>query len=244
MCKGSGQVVVVTGGNGGIGRALIESLADSGYTLAVCSSSHDFGNIGKLHESKKNHSLHHLDFTDEPSILKAAKEIKRHHRVVYGLVNCAAIAHGSLFSMTKISDLRRVFEVNYFGTVIFSQYIAKQMIKSKMGSIVNVASTAGLLSDPGTLAYGGSKAALVHSTKVMAKELGNFNIRVNAIAPSVVDVGMSSEMDENSIRALDERSAISGIVSSADVVHLIQFLLSLSSAKITGQVLRLDRGLT
>ena len=118
------------------------------------------------------------------------------------------------------------------------------MIKSKMGSIVNVASTAGLLSDPGTLAYGGSKAALVHSTKVMAKELGNFNIRVNAIAPSVVDVGMSSEMDENSIRALDERSAISGIVSSADVVHLIQFLLSLSSAKITGQVLRLDRGLT
>ncbi|WP_152971338.1 SDR family NAD(P)-dependent oxidoreductase, partial [Rhizobium ecuadorense] len=95
-----------------------------------------------------------------------------------------------------LEDLKRIFDVNYFNQILFSQYVAKRMVRAKAGSIVNIASTAGLLSDAGTLAYGGSKAALIHATKVMATELGPFGIRVNAIAPAVVETDMAIQMDE------------------------------------------------
>ena len=104
-------------------------------------------------------------------------------------------------------------------------------------------SVAGLLADAGTLAYGGSKAALIHATGVLATELGPFGIRVNAIAPAVVETDMASEMDPAARAALDARSALSGTVAASDVAELVAILVSDATAKMTGQVLRLDRGL-
>jgi 3-oxoacyl-[acyl-carrier protein] reductase len=121
--------------------------------------------------------------------------------------------------------------------------VAKKMMRAKAGAIVNIASTAGLRADAGTLSYGGSKAALIHATGVMASELGAFGIRVNAIAPAVVETGMAAGMDAAAKAALNERSALPGTVEAADVAKLVSFLISDASAKMTGQVLRLDRGL-
>jgi 3-oxoacyl-[acyl-carrier protein] reductase len=139
--------------------------------------------------------------------------------------------------------MKRVFDINYFNQILFSQYLVKKMVRAKSGSIINIASTAGLLADAGTLTYGGSKAALIHATKVMATELGPFGIRVNAIAPAVVETDMAALMDEKARSALDERSAIKGTVETEDVAELISFLASARSTKITGQIVRLDRGL-
>ena len=85
--------------------------------------------------------------------------------------------HGWTVAMTRMTDMRDVFDVNLFGPLLFTQYVAKKMIRQKSGSIVNITSTAGLLADPGTIAYGGSKASLGHASRVLATELGPFGIR-------------------------------------------------------------------
>ena len=108
----------------------------------------------------------------------------------------AGLAQGSLAAMTRISDMRDVFEVNLFGPLQFTQHITKKMMRQKSGAIVNITSTAGILGDRGTLAYGGSKAALAHASRVMAAEFGPLGIRVNAVAPSAVTSAMADQMDE------------------------------------------------
>ena len=117
------------------------------------------------------------------------------------------------------------------------------MLRNKRGVIINMASTAGLLADKGTMAYGCSKAALIHGTKIMASELGEFGIRVNCIAPSVTETDMAKLMDVKSIKLLDERSVLVGRIKPSEISELILFLISDSAKNITGQVIRIDQGM-
>ena len=159
------------------------------------------------------------------------------------LVNCAGIAHGSLFSMTRIEDLKNIFQVNFFAQILFSQYIAKNMMRYKNGSIINISSTSSILADSGSLAYGCSKAALSHATRIMATELGAFGIRVNGIAPAKVETKMGKLMDEKSSNILEQRTSIKGNILPDNIADLIYFLASEESQMINGQVLRIDKGL-
>ena len=118
------------------------------------------------------------------------------------------------------------------------------MIRRKTGSIVNVLSTAAYYADRGTLTYGGSKAALLHSTKVLASELGAFGIRVNGVAPAIVDTEMGRQNDRRAVELSLQRSSIGGVIDPEDVANAVCFLLSTeASSKITGQVINIDRGL-
>lgn len=235
--------VLVTGANRGIGLAIAERLASEGYSVAACvrSSSAELDQL--IAAGAGDHARFDLDLAEEDSIKACARAALAWAGKPVGLVNCAALAAGSLFSMTRMADMRALFEVNLFGPLLFSQSVVKKMLRAKQGSVVNIASTAGLLADAGTLSYGGSKAALIHATKVMAQELGSFGIRVNAIAPTVVETEMAAQMDPAARAALDARSALPGGIEPGDVADLTVFLLSDHAAKITGQVMRLDRGL-
>jgi 3-oxoacyl-[acyl-carrier protein] reductase len=143
-----------------------------------------------------------------------------------------------------MKELNDIFTINYFNTLLFTQYIVKKMIRRKSGAVVNISSTAGILADRGTVSYGGSKAALIHATKVLASELGVYGVRVNAIAPGVVETDMAKQMDEQSLALLYERRSLSGQkIFSEDVSELAYFLGSDSSLKITGQVIRIDCGM-
>ena len=113
----------------------------------------------------------------------------------------------------------------------------------KRGSIVNVSSTSSILADSGTLAYGCSKASLSHATKIMATELGSFNIRVNAVAPAKVNTDMGKMMSDKSIKILNSRSSISGEISAGDVADLIYYICTDGARFISGQVIRLDKGM-
>ena len=109
--------------------------------------------------------------------------------------------------------------------------------------IVNITSTAGLLADAGTLAYGGSKSALGHASRVLATELGPLGIRVNAVAPSAVVSGMADQMDETARARLSDREALAGETLPSDVAVIVSYLLSDSAAAISGQVIRVDRAM-
>ena len=184
-----------------------------------------------------------LELRDEAGIRKCAGAIIKDSATIVGLVNCAGVATGGLFAMTRMADMRDLFEVNLFGPLLFTQYIAKKMMRQKSGAIVNVTSTAGILADPGTLAYGGSKAALGFASRVMAGEFGPMGIRVNAVAPSVVVSGMADQMDDAARAKVADREALAGETTPADVADTVSYLLSDRASAISGQIIRVDRAM-
>ena len=159
------------------------------------------------------------------------------------LVNNAGIEHGALLMFTKMSDLRRVFQVNYFAQVQITQYIAKLMSAHHSGSIILMSSILGMNASAGTTAYGASKAAVISFTKTAAAELANMGIRVNAIAPNVVDTDMGRKMDERTLNMLMSNTDLQRIATPDEIAKVALFLASDESSYITGQVIRVDGGL-
>lgn len=236
------RVAVVTGSSRGIGLEITTRLAENGYNVAACSRSRSDA-LAAVIARHPGVRFFAIDLADAAATKTCAQSLQKEYMRIDALVNVAGLAAGGLFAMTKVADMKHVFDVNYFHQILFTQYVAKKMMRAKVGAIVNIASTAGLRADAGTLSYGGSKAALIHATGVMASELGAFGIRVNAIAPAVVETDMAAEMDPAAKAAMNERSALPGTVTAADVANLVSFLISDAAAKMTGQVLRVDRGL-
>jgi len=117
------------------------------------------------------------------------------------------------------------------------------MTRNNSGSIVNVSSSASILADSGTLAYGSSKAAFSHATRIMATELGAFGIRVNGVAPAKVETDMGRMMDEKSSNLLEQRTSLKGEITPENVANLIYFLASSESKMMSGQIIRLDKGM-
>lgn len=236
------QTIVVTGASGDIGLAIVKKLIADGFHVAACCRSKP-DRISAAFTDDTRVTIHDLDLRDADSIKSCASAIIKETDFIAGLVNSAGVAQGSLASMTRISDMRDVFEVNLFGPLQFTQYIAKKMTRQKSGAIVNITSTAGILADSGTLAYGGSKAALAHASQVMATEFGPLGIRVNAVAPSAVASEMADQMDEAARARLSDREALAGDTLPSDVANMVAYLLSGSASAVSGQVIRVDRAM-
>ena len=236
------QTIVVTGASGDIGLAIVERLIANGFHVAACCRN-NADRIRTVFADLSKVTIHQLDLRNADSIKSCASAIIKPSPYISGLVNSAGFAQGGLSAMTRISDMRDVFEVNLFGPLQFTQYITKKMMRQKSGAIVNVTSTAGILGDPGTLAYGGSKAALAHASRVMAAEFGPLGIRVNAVAPSAVVSAMADKMDEVAREKLSDREALAGETLPSDVANVVGYLLSDNASAISGQVIRVDRAM-
>jgi 3-oxoacyl-[acyl-carrier protein] reductase len=234
------QVVVVTGAAGDIGTPLTKKLIESGYHVVACVR--DIATSGL--EVNDDLTLYECDFSDSLLIKECVSYIKKSYKEVYAIVNCVGVAHGGSFMLTKPEEIKQIFDINYFAIIDFTQQLVRKMLRRKTGCIINITSTAGILSDKGTIAYGASKAALIHTSKVMATELGGFGIRVNAIAPAVVESKMAALMDEASLTELDYRACLNSKIYPQEIVDTIEFLLSDSARNITGQVITIDRGIT
>lgn len=236
------KTVVVTGASGDIGFAVVNQLISQGYHVAACVHKNQ-GRFSSILEQKKPIALFKLNLGDDQDIIECARQICADTTEMAGLVNCAGIAEGGPFGMTKIDDMRVLFQKNFFGVLLFTQIIVRKMMRRKRGSIVNIASTAGVFSDPGTLAYGSSKAALIHASRIMAAELGPLGIRVNAVAPAVVNSKMADMMTPSSRKTIDERGVLPGSTEPEDVADMVTFLLSDRAASISAQTIRIDRGM-
>ena len=242
------KVAVISGANRGIGKTIVETFAENGANIIACLRfiSPESQKWMKNLEDKFNVSINPvvLDLSDEQSIKQAIKDIMLISPKLDVLVNNAGIASGSLFQMTTMQELRKVFEVNFFGQILLSQGLAKLMIKNKSGSIVNLSSTSAYISDPGTLTYGSSKSAFSRATKSIASELGSSNIRVNAIAPSVTKTDMFKQMSLDAREKLINSSALKRAAEPQDIANVALFLASELSSYVTGQVIRVDGGIS
>ncbi len=239
------EFVVITGANGGIGKSISKHLARHGYSLILCAreknedltfwASHLENSYGVRVQ------LFYFDFSNAQDVKEISVAIAREYSVS-SLVNCAGMPYGATTLMTKIEDLKTVLDVNFTHQVLFTQQILKSMYARKKGSIVNIASMSGLNADAGTLAYGASKAALIHFTKVAAAESGRFGVRVNAVCPGAIETEMLNLMDSVSLEKLSTRSALMRLGKPEEVAAAVLFLISEASSYISGEILKINGG--
>lgn len=242
----SGKTAVITGASGGIGSACVELFCKNNavvYALIhrrseqVQNWSNGIPNGSHLH-------LIECDLSDENSIRNAVNEIVSRSRKVDILVNNAGtVMPSTSFQMTPISKMRELFEVNFFGVTMLTQYISRLMARKKTGSIINVSSIAAEDGTPGQYEYVTSKAAIIGSTKQLAIELGKDGIRVNAIAPGITETGMAGKINNDLMSQTMNRCIMNRKAHPAEIANAILFLASDLSSYITGQVIRVDGGL-
>lgn len=184
----------------------------------------------------------YFDLACEDEIKQAVKEIRADKIPVDALINVAGVVNTDIFLMTPISKIRDVFETNYFGTLTLTQYILKIMIKQKSGSIVNFSSIAGLDANPTNCTYGSSKAAIIAFTRILAAEVGEMGIRVNAVAPGPTDTDMIIQVRDKVGDAVLDNCAMNRYAKPVEIANVALFLASDQSSFVNGQVIRVDGG--
>ena len=242
-----GKNAVVTGCLRGIGKRTLKTFANQGANVWACAQHPDEEFESTCAELAGRTGTWikpiYFDLTDSDSIKAGLKSIVSDKQAVDVLVNVAGFTKDALFHMTSMEQLKLVFEVNYFSQILISQYITKIMLRQKRGSVINIASTSGLDGGQGQLAYSSSKAALIGATRTMSRELAQQGIRVNAIAPGVIDTAMNSVVPEGVIAGHIKGMSIQRMGSSSEVANAILFLASDLSSYMTGQVIRVDGGM-
>jgi 3-oxoacyl-[acyl-carrier protein] reductase len=241
------KVAVITGANRGIGRAITQTFAAHGANVIACVREAKPETLEWLGSLAKEHGIAaqalSVDLADEASVKAAVRQIMAAAPRVDVLVNNAGVASGAIFQMTSMTELRRLFEINFFSQILLTQGLARSMTRHKTGSIINIASTAAMVADPGTLGYGSSKAAFARATQSMATELGASGIRVNAIAPGVTRTDMFDQMTEAARDKLIDSSALKRAAEPQDIANMALFLASDLSSFVTGQIMRVDGGM-
>ncbi len=242
-----GKNVLITGTNRGIGRAMLTVFAENGANIWAHARSltPEFQTLCDTASSTYGVSVWPLCFelTDAEAMKAAVKQIMATKLPVDALVNNAGITFNALFQMSRLEDVRTQMEVNFFAPFLLTQYISKLMVRSKKGSIVNVASTAAFDGNSGKSAYGASKAALVAMTKSIAEELGPSGIRANCIAPGITESEMLATMPDAIVEGVKNAVALRRAGQPMDIAHVAAFLASDRSSYITGQTIRADGGM-
>lgn len=241
------KTVIITGTRRGMGKTMVESFAANGADIWA----HARELTQEFQEFCESIALKYqvkitpwcFELTDYDAMKKAIKEIVSAKVPVDALINNAGITYNALFQMTKLETVREQMEVNFFAPYLLTQYILKIMIRNGKGSIVNIASTAGIDGNSGKSAYGASKAALIAMTKSIAEENGRSGIRANCIAPGVTETEMLTTMPVNIVEGVIHNSDLKRVGQTEDIAEAAIFLASDLSNYITGQVIRVDGGM-
>ena len=241
-----GKNIIVTGSNRGLGKEIVSKCASCGANIWACArtESDEFNQyISKL--SDENNvwiKPVYFDLGKEEEIKTGVKSIISEKKKIDVLVNNAGIAYGGLMQMTSMDKLREVFDINYFAPIMIMQMVSRIMQRQKSGSIINIASVGGIEANPGYLAYGSSKASLIWATKSVAKELGIYNIRVNAVAPGLTDTTMGNYKSEEELHKTIERTGLKRMAEPIEIANAVAFLASDEASFITGEILKVDGG--
>lgn len=242
-----GKTAVITGCLQGIGNETMKVFAQNGCNIFACSLKKTDEYEKEIVKIKQNYGVEiypiYFDMLDTNSIKSAAKEIQCKKKAIDVLVNIAGITKDAVFQMVTMEQLQETFQVNFFSQILFSQYIAKMMLRQGKGSMIFTSSITGMDGNRGQLAYGASKAAIISAVKTMSDELAIKGIRVNAIAPGVIKTPMTDVLSVDVIEKKLKDSKLHRIGMPIEVANLILFLASDYSDYITGQVIRVDGGI-
>jgi 3-oxoacyl-[acyl-carrier protein] reductase len=238
-------VAIVTGGVTGIGRAIVEALANENYTVVICDIDDERGTVLEkaLTETGKNVLYRHCNVAEEEEVRSTVDYTISRFQRLDALVNNAGIIRRRKGDTISISDWDEVFQVNARGTFLFCVYASKIMKQQRKGKIVNISSITGKLGDiasaPG---YGPSKAAINGLTKTFAMDLAPYNITVNAIAPHAIETEMSAQWSAERRREIIEAIPLQRLGKPSEVAAAVVFLVSEGADFITGEIIDINGG--
>jgi 3-oxoacyl-[acyl-carrier protein] reductase len=240
-----GKVAIVTGGSRGIGAAIAGLLAEHGAAVVV--SARDADRLQRAVRELEERGASALGVVADAGKREDADRLVEAARTRFGrldlLVNNAGITRDGLLIRMKDDDWDRVMETNLRGAFLMTRAAAKVMVRQRSGRIVNIASAAGAMGNPGQTNYSAAKAGLIGLTKATARELAHWGILVNAVAPGLIDTDMAAAIPPEAREAFLAQVPLKRIGSARDVAEMVGFLAGDGAAYVTGQVFHVNGGL-
>ncbi|MEO8072074.1 MAG: glucose 1-dehydrogenase [Acidobacteriota bacterium] len=245
----TGKTAIVTGGSRGIGVEMAEGLAEAGANLMLCARREEW--LMETVEEFRAKGFHvqgkTCDVSKEADVQTVVDETVAKFGKVDILINNAGISWGAMPEEMPLDKWQKVIDVNLTGCFLFAQIAGREMLKNNSGSIINIASIAGITSSangPFYAGYSASKAGLIGLTRELAASWGRKGIRVNAIAPGFFHSRLADAVIDIYERVIQENNAIPRIGAEGELKGAIVFLASDASSYITGQTIVVDGGMT
>lgn len=226
------RIIIITGTRKGIGKYLAEQYLQEGDIVYGCSR-----RICDIEHPNYHHTR--LDVSDEAEVVSFVRNVYKNHKRIDVLINNAGCASMNHFLLTPYDTAKKVFNTNFFGTFLMCREVAKFMVKAKSGRIVNYSTVAVALNLHGELVYSASKAAIEQLTRVLADEIGESGVTVNAVGPTPIDTDLIKNVPENKLQDLLSHQCIKRFGQFEDVKNVIDFFLKDESNFITAQTIYL-----
>jgi len=235
------KLAVVTGASNGIGKAISKKLIECNFFILAVDIDELNGKklIDEIGEA--NIKFFKCDIQLEDDVKKLFSFIKNNFAKIEVLINNAGIIRDNLIVNMSAEDFDKVISVNLKGTWLMCREAASVMKQQESGRIVNIASRA-WLGNPGQSNYSASKAGVIGLTRVLALELGRYNVFVNAVAPGLIDTPLTKSLSEDVRQKLINAQPAKTIGSPEDVAHTVAFLVDENTKFITGQTIYVDGG--
>mgnify|MGYP000257832642 FL=1 len=242
----SGQVALVTGAARGLGRAIAENLARCGAKVACVDVNAELldQTVAAIAASGGTAMALTCDVTDSQRVSAVVDEVVKAWGGLDILVNNAGITKDTLILRMKDDQWDAVININLRGTFLFTRSAARALMKSQRGRIINIASVAGIMGNPGQSNYSASKAGVIGLTRTVAKELAGRNITVNAVAPGFIATDMTAVLSDEVKAEIKKQVPLGRMGDPQDIADAVLFLASPAAGFITGHVLTVDGGLT